>query len=328
MARALITGITGQDGVILAEQLLARGDTVIGTTRGAVPAARAAMSDASSGVDVRTLDLREAAAIDALIAEIVPDRIFHLAAPAAPMMAWQAPVAATDALCTATARLLESIMRHAPQTHLVAASSAQIFGPEVTAPQHERTPRFPVTPYGAGKAFSLQLVAAFRDGRNLHASSAILFNHESSRRQIDYVTVKICRAAVRIAAGIDVETPLRLGSLDVMRDWGYARDYMDALILMGDAEQPADYVLGTGVGRTVAEYCDVAFSKVGLNWRDHVVSDPSFTRPGDVKAMVADPSLIAERLGWRATTPFETMVDELLEAARLDLRQSVTGSTH
>jgi GDPmannose 4,6-dehydratase len=319
MPTALITGITGQDGVLLAEQLLARGDTVIGTTRRDLSQARPMLSAAASAATLRTVDLSSGPAIDALIDELRPDRIFHLAAPAAPAVAWQMPAAATDALCTTVARLLESVMRHVPATRLVAAGSSQVFGPDSVAPQNEQTPFQPLTPYGAGKAFATYLVAAFRDGRGLHASTAILFNHESARRQSDYVTVKICRAAIQIANGDRRYSPLRLGALNVVRDWGYGRDHMDALVRMSDAEAPGDYVIGTGVGRSVAQFCDLAFSRVGLDWRDHVVSDPTLARSGDVPAMVADPSRAKAALGWCATTPFETVLDELLDAARLAL---------
>jgi GDPmannose 4,6-dehydratase len=316
MARALITGVTGQDGVLLAELLLERGDTVIGTTRGDVLRARSALSAAASGVELRSLDLRDSAAVNAVIADVQPDEIYHLAAPAAPMLAWSAPADATDALCTAVARVIEAQLVHAPDARLVVASSAQIFGPDSVAPQSELTPRFPQTPYGTGKACALALVAAFRGGRGLHASGAILFNHESARRQSDYVTVKVCRAAVRIAEGVDRETPLRLGAIDVVRDWGHARDYMRALMLMAGANAPDDYVIGTGVGRTVGELCEVAFSRVGLDWRKHVVSEAAFARHGDVTRLVADPRRAFERLGWRPTVSFDELVDELLEAAR------------
>ena len=319
MARVLITGVSGQDGVFLAEQLLARGDSVVGTTRGDPLEARSRLSAASASVQLRELDLRDARAIDALISDTMPDQIYHLAAPAAPYLAWKAPADATDGLCTVPARLLEAMLRHVPAAHLVFAGSCQVFGPDSAAPQNELTPFTPLTPYGAGKAYGALLVAAFRDGRGVHASTALLFNHESARRQADYVTTKICRAAVRIAAGDKTATPLTLGALDVIRDWGHARDHMDALVRMADAATPADYVIGTGVGRTVQDFCAAAFARVGLDWQTHVAHDPSLWRSGDVPALIADPQKAAERLGWRATTTFEALLDELLEAARAAL---------
>lgn len=316
MARVLITGVTGQDGVLLAEQLLARGDTVFGTTRGDPLEARDRLSAAAAAVQLRELDLRDARLVDSLVADLVPDQIYHLAAPAVPNLAWQAPAEATDALCTAPARLLEAVQRRVPSARVVFAGSCQVFGPESAAPQNEATPYTTRTPYGAGKAYSALLVAAFREGRGMHASTALLFNHESARRPGDYVTTKICRAAVRIAAGDRTATPLTLGAMHVVRDWGHARDYMDALVRMADAARPDDYVIGTGVGRTVAQFCAAAFARVGLDWSEHVVSDRSLTRAGDVDALIADPSKAAAQLGWRPTTSFEAMLDELLEAAR------------
>lgn len=319
MARALITGVTGQDGAILAELLLARGDTVVGSTRGDAASARAALPLSARDIEVRTVDLSDTAAVHALVAAVQPDEIYHLAAPAVPMQAWHSPAAATDALCTVVARMLEAQAEHAPHARLVVASSAQVFGPDSVAPQHERTPRFPLTPYGAAKAYALQLVAAFRGGRGLHASAAILFNHESARRQSEYVTVKVCRAAARIAAGRTPYEPLRLGAMDVVRDWGHARDYMRALMLMAGAPAADDYVIGTGVGRSVTELCDAAFSRVGLQWQEHVVTEPQLARFGDVPRLVADPSRIRQQLGWVPAISFDALIDELLDAARVFL---------
>ena len=319
MARVLITGVSGQDGVLLAEQLLARGDTVVGTTRGDPMEARTKLSAESQALHLRELDLRDTHAVDSLIEEILPDQVYHLAAPAMPNLSWKLPVEATDALCTAPARLLEAAMRHVPHAHLVFAGSCQVFGPDSHAPQNEQTPFAPRTPYGAGKAFGAMLVASFREGRSVHASTALLFNHESARRQSDYVTTKICRAAVRIAGGDRTATPLTLGVLDVVRDWGHARDHVDAMVRMADAATPDDYVIGTGVGRTVAEFCEATFARLGLDWQAHVVVDANLARAGDVPALVADPRRAAAQLGWSPTTSFEALLDELLDAARVAL---------
>ena len=316
MARALITGITGQDGGFLAELLLERGDTVIGTTRGDPAHARRRMPAGAAAATLQSLDLGDAAAIQACLRETEPDHVYHLAAPAAPNEAWTAPAVATDALCTVPARLLEAALAVAPHAHLVFAGSCQAFGPDSRAPQDERTAYTTRTPYGAGKAFSTLLVSAFREGRGLHAGTAILFNHESGRRSSTYVTAKICQAAVRIAAGASDASPLRLGALDVVRDWGHARDHMRALIAMADAPDADDYVVGTGHGRTVAEFCEVAFGKVGLDWKEHVVSDTAFARAGDVPALVANPAKIRQALGWAPTVTFDALVDEMLDAAR------------
>ncbi len=325
MARVLITGVTGQDGVYLAELLLARGDSVVGTTRGDPLEARTRLSAAAGGVHLRELDLRDARAIDAVFAEVQPEHVYHLAAPAVPALAWKAPAEATDALCTVPARLLESVSRHVPTCHVVMAGSCQVFGPDSAAPQHERTPFTALTPYGAGKAYATMLAAAFRDGRSMHVSTAILFNHESARRGSDYVTTKICRAAVRIASGDRTATPLSLGALDVVRDWGHAADHMRALMLMVDADEAGDYVIGTGVGRTVGEFCAAAFERVGLDWKQHVVVDGGLARTGDVPALVADARRARERLGWVPLITFEALLDEMLDAARGALGVSAPG---
>lgn len=325
MAHVLITGVAGQDGVYLAEQLLARGDTVIGTTRGDPLETASRLSPAASAVLLRELDLRDARAIDLLIQEIAPAQVYHLAAPAVPQLAWTSPADATDALCTVPARLLESICRHVPESHVVFAGSCQVFGPDSVAPQSEATPFTPLTPYGAGKAYAAMLAAAFRNGRGLHVSTALLFNHESARRGAEYVTTKICRAAVRIAAGDRAATPLSLGALGVIRDWGHARDYMGALIRMADMNIPDDYVIGTGVGRSVAQFCETAFARVGLDWQAHVTFDESLSRTGDVPALVADARHARERLGWIPTTSFEALLDEMLDAARSALGMTTHG---
>jgi GDPmannose 4,6-dehydratase len=310
---ALITGITGQDGIILGELLVARGVHVIGTTRGAVTHARERMGSRARGVEIRQLDLGDAAAIRHTIATVQPTHIYHLAAPAAPMSAWEHPVSATDALCAVPARLLEAIVAHAPTARAVFAGSAQVFDVDSAPPQNEETRIAPRSPYGCGKAFSQQLVASFREKKRLHVSTAILFNHESGLRTDEYVTGKICHAVARIAHGDATATPLRLGALDTLRDWGHARDFMDAMIRMAHADEPDDYVIGTGVGRTVADFCEMAFTRRGLDWREHVVSDATFIRTGDAR-LTADASKAERQLGWRAETPLEVAIDEMLAA--------------
>jgi GDPmannose 4,6-dehydratase len=222
-------------------------------------------------------------------------------------------VAATDALCAVPARLLEAIVAESPSTRAVFAGSAQVFAVEAAPPQNEHTPIAPRSPYGAGKAFSQHLVASFREKKRLHVSTAILFNHESGLRTDAYVTGKICHAVSRIASGDTAASPVRLGALDTLRDWGHARDHMDAMIRMANADVPDDYVIGTGIGRTVADFCALAFGRRDLDWREHVVSDASFVRTGDAR-LIADATKARTQLGWTAVTPLETAIDEMLEA--------------
>jgi GDPmannose 4,6-dehydratase len=313
---ALITGITGQDGGFLAARLLARGDRVTGTTRGDPAAARAALPADAAGAQVIAIDPSDGAAIRDAIDRHAPDVVYHLAAPADPNVAWRTPSAAVDAIATGTARWLETILERRPATRFVLAGSCQVFGPESEAPQSERTPYAPRHPYGAAKALAALLVTSFREGRGLHASTALLYNHESARRPANYVTARICDAAVRIAEEGPGAAQLELGTLTVVRDWGHAADHMGALVAMADADVADDYVIGTGVGRTVADFCAAAFGAVGLDWERHVVSSAALARPGDVPALVADPSRAARALGWRATTPFEALLAEMLDAAR------------
>lgn len=323
MARLLITGITGQDGGYLAELALARGDTVVGTTRRPVAEAQSALpATIRERVTVVQAPLDDLAAVRTLVRAHAPTHLFHLAAPADPNIAWQQPTIATDALTTAVARLLEAVLQEAPTCRMVYAGSCQVFGPSSTAPQSEQTPFTPRTPYGAGKAFATNLVACFREGRGLHASTAILFNHESARRQGVYVTAKICAAAVRAAADAAAGrpvTPLHLGALDVVRDWSHAADAARALLAMGDADAPGDYVVASGVGRTVADFCAAAFGRVGLDWQAHVLSDAALLRAGDIPALVGDASRIRAALGWAPEIPFTSLIDEMLDAQRLRL---------
>jgi GDPmannose 4,6-dehydratase len=316
--RLLITGITGQDGGFLAEQALARGDRVVGTTRRTVEEARAALPRSIRGdVEVVHASLGTLDEVRALVQRAKPTHLFHLAAPADPNIAWQQPSAATDALTTAVARILEVLATDEPQCRLVYAGSCQVFGPASSAPQSELTPFAPRTPYGAGKAFGTNLVACFRDGRQMHASTAILFNHESGRRQANYATAKICAAAVRAAADharLAAVTPLQLGALDVIRDWFHARDAARAMLLMGDAAEPADYVIASGVGRTVGDFCDAAYSRVGLDWREHVRSEAALMRAGDIPALVGDTTRIRSALGWAPEVSFGELIDEMLAA--------------
>lgn len=316
MTHALVTGIGGQDGGYLAALLRARGHRVTGTTRGDPAAVAAALPADCAGTDVVRLDPADGGAIAALLDAARPDVVYHLAAPADPNVAWRHPGAAMDAIVGATARWLEHLAARHPATRFVLAGSCQVFGPDSAAPQSEMTPIGPRTPYGVAKAAAQFLVASFRDGRGLHASTAILFNHESARRPATYVTARVCDAVARIEAEGAGAAPLELGTLTVVRDWGHARDHMAALVTMAEGDAPGDYVIGTGTGRTVADFCAAAFGAAGLDWRPHVVSNPAFARAGDVPALVADPARAARLLGWRATTPFDALLGEMLDAAR------------
>ncbi len=302
---ALITGITGQDGSYLAELLLGKGYRVVGVSRHA-PAERGAIA----GVEYRIGDVSEAGVVAALNRELAPDEIYHLAGETTVARMWEDPAAASAA--TQAVALLLDAVRRGPSPRVVLASSSEIYGAPRSSPQDEETPTAPVNPYGATKAFGLWMGRAFRKVYGIGVSSAILFNHESPRRPTTFVTRKITRGVADIVAGRARE--LRLGDLDARRDWGYAGDYVEAMWRMLQAPEPEDFVIGSGVSHSVREFCEVAFSAVGLDYRDYVVQDAALMRKADARTLVANPSRARDRLGWSATTPFTTMVQAMVSA--------------
>ncbi len=309
MAVALITGVTGQDGTYLAENLLADGVEVHGLVR---PGSIAPVIDR---VTQHRIDLTDSAGLQGLVSDLQPELIFHLAGQTSVAESWADPVAAINQTGVPTAALLSAIASASPGSRFVNASSAEIFG-DAPAPQSEKTPVNPLSPYGAAKALGFFLVQGFRD-RGMHASSAILYNHESPRRPEQFVIRKISKAAARIALGR--QETLRLGNLDAARDWGWAPDYVRALRLMAQQETAADYVIGTGESHSVREFVAAAFRVAGIeDWQSHVEIDPEFLRPADPKVQLADSSLARQRLGWAPTVDFagiaEAMVIADLEA--------------
>jgi len=302
---ALITGITGQDGSYLAELLRDKAYRVIGVARHA-PAASAVIEP----VEYRVGDVSQPGVVEALIHEVAPDEIYHLASETTVARMWDDPGAVSGA--TAAVALLLNAVRRAPAVRVLLAASSEIFGVPDTAPQDEDTPIAPVNPYGATKAFGLWMGRAFRHADGIAVSSAILFNHESPRRPPTFVTRKITRGVADIVAGRATE--LRLGDLDARRDWGFAGDYADAMWRMLQAPEPEDLVIGTGVSHSVREFCELAFSVVGLDYRDFVVQDPTLMRPGEERKLVANPARARDRLGWSATTPFTSMVQAMVTA--------------
>ena len=313
MPTALITGVTGQDGSYLAELLLAKGYTVFGMVR---PADGLPPRTPASGAAVRFVpgDLLDQASLDEVVAASAPDEVYHLAADSSVRLSWEQPVASSDLTALGTARLLEAVRHHAAGARLFYASSSEIFGAAAESPQRESTPVAPLTPYGVAKAYGHFLVRAYREGHGLYAVSGILYNHESPRRGPDFVTRKITRAAVAIGLGRQDE--LRLGNLDVRRDWGFAGDYVDAMWRMLRQETPEDLVIGTGETHTVRELCDIAFRTVGLDYREFVKQDPAFFRPADAELLVADASRARARLGWEPTVSFEELVRAMVDADR------------
>jgi GDPmannose 4,6-dehydratase len=316
--RALVTGIGGQDGTYLAELLVGRGYEVFGTTLGS-----AAKQD---GIELIELELTDGDVLAAAIRKLKPDETYHLASPSFVPASWDDPVGTSAFAVASAAALLEGLRREHPKGRFLNAASAEIFGAPAQVPQSEETPIAPITPYGAGKAFAHFLTNAFRRHYGLHASSAILFNHESPRRPERFLTRKVSRGAAAISLGLEQE--LRLGDLSAQRDWGFAGDYVRAMWLMLQANEPDDYVVATGEAHTVEEFVAATFDHVGLDWREHVRFDEEFARgASDPPALVGDSTKIRERLGWEPEVHFDDLVKMLVDADVEELRaQTVAGA--
>jgi GDPmannose 4,6-dehydratase len=320
--RALVTGIGGQDGSYLAELLLGRGYEVFGTVLGD-PERYERLAE---GITLADLELTDGGAVAAAVKEIRPDETYHLASASFVPVSWDDPVGTSSFASASSAALLDGLRREHPDGRFLNAASAEIFGAPAEVPQSEETPVVPITPYGAGKAFGHFLTGAFRRRHGLHASSAILFNHESPRRPEQFLTRKVSRGAAAISLGLERE--LRLGDLSARRDWGYAGDYVRAMWLMLQADEPDDYVVATREAHTVEEFVAAAFDHVGLDWRNHVSYDESLSRGAvDPPALVGDPSKIRRRLGWEPEVGFSELVRMLVDADVADLRaQTAAGA--
>jgi GDPmannose 4,6-dehydratase len=317
--RALLTGIGGQDGSYLAELLLGRGYEVLGTTLRSAEGKQ-------GGIELIELELTEGDAVAAAIRKLKPDETYHLASPSFVPASWEDPVGTSTFAAAASAAVLEGLRREHPKGRFLNAASAEIFGAPAEVPQSEETPVAPITPYGAGKAFAHFITGAFRRHYGLHASSAILFNHESPRRPEQFLTRKVSRGAAAISLGLEQE--LRLGDLSARRDWGFAGDYVRAMWLMLQADEPDDYVVATGEAHTVEEFVAAAFEHVALDWREHVRFDEEFARgASDAPALVGEPTRIRERLGWMPEVRFDDLVKMLVDADVEELRaQTVAGA--
>jgi GDPmannose 4,6-dehydratase len=304
MTRALVTGVTGQDGTYLAELLLEKGYEVHGFARETPEDAFEGVEHLRGAVAYHAGDLRDAGALERAVRAARPDEVYNLAGMTSVAASWEHPALAAELSGAAVARLLELLRDLAPDARFLQASSAEALEPR--------------SPYGAAKAFGHTLTAIFREARGVHACNAILYNHESPRRPPQFVTRKITWHAAAISLGRAGE--LRLGALDVERDWGYAADYVEGMWRMLQHEPPGDWTLATGRAHSIARFAELAFARVGLDWREHVVSDAAFVRPAETDRLVGDPSDAERDLGWRPHTSFEElvalMVDADLEALR------------
>jgi GDPmannose 4,6-dehydratase len=310
--RALVTGIGGQDGSYLAELLLGHGFDVFGTVLGN-PEQYESLAPFRERIRFVELDLEDAEGVRRALGEIEPDEVYHLASASFVPASWDDPVVTSTAAVASISALLDGVRRERPEARFVNAASAEIFGAPSESPQTEQSPVAPLTPYGAGKAFGHFLTGAFRRRYGLHASSAILFNHESPRRSTQFLTRKVTYGAAAISLGLEDE--LRLGDLSARRDWGFAGDYVRALWLMASQDEPDDYVIATGESHTVEEFVAAAFGEVGVDWRKCVRFDESFARgAADSPELVGDPAKARDRLGWEAETGFGDLVRMMVRA--------------
>jgi len=310
--RALITGIGGQDGSYLSELLLDRGYEVIGVVRRPV-GDHPALEGVRERVSVIDADLLDRASLVAALREVRPHEVFNLAAPSFVPRSWDEPVLTAEFAAVGVTSLLEAIREVDPSIRLYQASSSEIFGDPAESPQTEDTPLRPVTPYGVAKAYAHFIAHSYRRRYGMFTCCGILYNHESPRRPLDFLPRKVTHFAAAISLGLEQE--LVLGDLDARRDWGYAKDYVQAMWLMLQQDTPDDYIVATGLSHSVQELVELAFVHVGLDWRDHVRSDPALQRgTAELHHLVGDPSRAQERLGWEPTVDFEGLVRLLVDA--------------
>jgi GDPmannose 4,6-dehydratase len=309
---ALITGITGQDGSYLAELLLAKGYRVVGVVRRSSTTPYERIAHLVDRIELVSADLLDQTSLVDAFASVKPDEIYNLAAQSFVATSWTQPVLTGEFTAIGVTRMLEAMKRACPSARFYQASSSEMFGKVLETPQSETTPFYPRSPYGVAKVYGHWITVNYRESFGLYAVSGILFNHESPRRGLEFVTRKVTDGAARISLGLAKE--LRLGNLDARRDWGFAGDYVLAMWQMLQAPAPSDYVIGTGQTRSVAELCEIAFSAVGLEWRDYVRTDPAFKRPAEVDVLVADASKARRELGWTPTVSFTEMVRAMVDA--------------
>jgi GDPmannose 4,6-dehydratase len=320
--RALITGITGQDGFYLAEHLLAAGYEVWGLVRGQSSSRVSQTRQLLPDVHLISGDLLDQGSLISAVDQVQPDEVYNLAAISFVPLSWQQPELTTKVNGMGVLGMLEAVRmcsgisasRSAPrgQIHFYQASSAEMFGKVRESPQNERTPFHPRSPYGVAKAYGHFLTQNYRESYGMHAVSGILFNHESPRRGAEFVTRKVSLAVARIKLGLQEKLPL--GNLSARRDWGFAGDYVQAMHRMMTQDDPEDYVIGTGTTHSVQDLVELAFGILGSDWRDHVVSDPAQFRPAEVDVLCADPAKARELLDWRPSVQFADLVQMLVES--------------
>ena len=312
MRTALITGITGQDGSYLAELLVEKGYRVIGVVRRSSTTPYERIGHLVDSVELVSADLLDQTSLTDVVGDYDIDEIYNLAAQSFVQTSWTQPVLTGEFTALGVTRVLEAMKKAAPKARFYQASSSEMFGKVLETPQRESTPFYPRSPYGVAKVYGHWITVNYRESFGLYAVSGILFNHESPRRGLEFVTRKVTDAVARIKLGLATE--VRLGNLDSRRDWGFAGDYVDAMWRMLQEDEPGDYVIGTGQTRSVRDLCEAAFSHVGLDYREYVKQDPKFFRPAEVDVLVADPSRAAAKLGWEPKVTFKQLVEMMVDA--------------
>lgn len=309
--KALITGITGQDGSYLSELLLEKGYRVYGMVRRASVERFERIEHIKERLTLVQGDLTDQSSLDEAIKSIQPDEVYNLAAQSFVPTSWNQPTLTGEVTGIGATRILEAVRKIKPDARFYQASSSEMFGKVREVPQTELTPFHPRSPYGVAKVYGHFITVNYRESYNLFACSGILFNHESPRRGLEFVTRKITNGVARIKLGLASE--LRLGNLDAKRDWGYAGDYVEAMWLMLQQDAPDDYVVATGETHSVQEFVEEAFGHAGLDWKKYVVIDPRFIRPAEVDLLVGDASKAKKKLGWKQKVSFHELVRMMVE---------------
>jgi GDPmannose 4,6-dehydratase len=310
--KALITGITGQDGSYLAELLLEKGYHVVGMVRRSSTEPFDRIQHIRDKVEIRQADLLDQLSLITLIDDTKPDEVYNLAAQSFVPASWDQPVLTGEFDALGVTKILEAIRLVNRKIRFYQASSSEMFGRVLEVPQTEKTPFYPRSPYGVAKVYGHFITVNYRESYNIHASSGILFNHESPRRGLEFVTRKVTDGAARIKLGLAGE--LRLGNLDAERDWGFAGDYVEAMWLMVQQDRPDNFVIATGRGHSVKNLVEVAFAHLDLDYRDFVKTDPRFVRPAEVDHLLGDASFARRQFGWEPKTTFEQLVKMMVDA--------------
>jgi GDPmannose 4,6-dehydratase len=312
MPTALITGITGQDGSYLAELLVDKGYDVIGLHRRSSTVTFERIAHLTDRITLVPADLMDEASMIRVLRDHQPSEVYNLAAQSFVQTSFAQPILTGEVTALGVTRLLDAILLTDPSIRFYQASSSEMFGKVVEVPQTEDTPFYPRSPYGVAKLYGHWITVNYRESYGMHANSGILFNHESPRRGLEFVTRKVTFTAAAIKLGL--QDKLKLGNLDAQRDWGYAKDYVRAMWLMLQQETPGDYVISTGETHPVRELCQIAFDQVGLDWQDHVEIDQQFFRPAEVDLLIGDAKRASDTLGWKPEVGFDELIRMMVDA--------------